>query len=181
MIQGYTIEEKYITNKKILSIIKNLISENSYTALYYVPSEYSINQIIIKYGKDDNEVNRNLDYFSLTYYEDKLYDINRVALENIFSKECFVKITIKKMWTDLYDFRQGKCIDENIKEKLLSTLKIEFNNDAKEIMEYMLGKYKENVVTLEEITEKVTIGNYIINTYKTDATSLDFYIEKLSS
>ena len=33
----------------------------------------------------------------------------------------------------------------------------------------------------EVIAEKIQIGDYIINFYKTDATSLEFYFEKLSS
>ena len=178
-VEDYTISEKYITNKKLISIIENLVSENSYTAVYYVPSEYIINQVLIKYGEDDNLVNRNMDYFSFTYYEDKLYDLGRIALKDIFSHECYMKITLKKLWNEFYKFEKGDYIDESIKNKLLSTLKIEFGKDAEKVLNYMLEKYEYITKTKDTICEKEVIGKYIINTYKTDATNLEFYFEKI--
>ncbi len=183
-IKDYTIDEKYITNKKLLNIIETLLSEDSYTAVFYVPSKYVINQVIIKYGQDDNYINRGLEYFSFTYYEDKLYDLQRVTLQDDFSNECYMKIELKKLWNDLYEFKNSNYIDEIIEDKLLKVLKIEFGKSAADILNYMKEKYIENInQTLEEdaICEQKTIGNYIVNFYKTDATSLEFYFEKLSS
>lgn len=178
-IEDYTIEEKYVGSKKIIKLIESLISEKSYTAVYYVPSKYIINQIIIKYGENDDIVNRNLEYFSLTYFEDKLYDLNRIALKDEFSNECYLKINLKKMWKELYQFENRNYTDENIKERLLKALKIEFNGDAEKIMEYMLKEYEESVLSKEEIIKQVKINNYLINTYKTDSSSLEFYFEKI--
>ncbi|MBQ9314716.1 MAG: S-layer homology domain-containing protein [Clostridia bacterium] len=177
----YTINEKYITNEKLIKIIENLVSENSYTAAFYVPSKYIINQVLIKYGESDDAINHNLDYFSFTYFEDKLYDLNRITLKECFSRECYFKISIKKMWKELYQFENRIYIDEDIRNKLLKSLKIEFGREAEDIMNYMLEKYENSMIYNEEIAEQIQIGKYIINTYKTDVTSLEFYFEKLSS
>lgn len=183
-IQGYSIDEKYISNKKIIKLLEALMSENSYTALYYVPSEYVINQVKILHGENDNLINRGLDYFSFTYYEDKLYDLKRISLKEEFTSECYLKITIKKLWKELYNLENKNFIDENIKIKLYKALEIEFGDDANEILEFMLDKYNKdmnNEFTEDILVEKVKIGKTIINFYKTDATSLEFYFEKLSS
>lgn len=183
-LTDYSIDEKYVTNKKLINIIKTLVSENSYTAVYYVPSKYIINQIIIKFGEDDNYINRGLDYFSFTYYEDKLYDLNRISLKDTFTNECYMKINVKKLWTDLYEFEKGIYVDEYIKVRFLNALEIEFGKDAGKILEYILEKYNKDMnkeFDGEVIVEKIQIDDYIINFYKTDATSLEFYFEKLSS
>ncbi len=182
-VSNYTINEKYIDNKKLINIIENLVSENSYTAVYYVPNKYVINQVIIKYGENDNYINRGLDYFSFTYYEDKLYDLARISLKDTFSNECYLKIELKKLWNELYDLKNANYTDEYIENKLLSALKIEFGSNADEILKYMEEKYNSemNNENKEDLAEQVTIGKYIVNYYKTDATSLEFYFEKLSS
>lgn len=180
-IDGYTIQENHVTNQKLIKIIQSLVSQSSYTAVYYVPSPYIINQIIIQYGENDNLVNHNLDYFSIVYYEDKLYDLNRIALNDEFSNECYMKITLKKLWQELYQLENGIYVDENIKTKLLKTLKVEFGNSANDILNYMIEKYEISTTLNEPIADQIEIGNVMINTYKTDATSLEFYFEKLSS
>lgn len=180
----YTIDEKYVTNKKLIKIIESLISEDSYTAVYYVPSKYIINQIIIRFGEDDNYISRGLDYFSFTYYEDKLYDLKRITLKDNFSNECYLKIDVKKLWKELYKLQNKDFIDESIKLKLLESLKVEFGKDADRILEYILERYIKDMnkeYDGEVIVEQTKINNYIINFYKTDATSLEFYFEKLSS
>lgn len=183
-IKNYSINEKYISNKKIISLIKTLVSDTTYTALYYVPSKYIINQIIIRHGESDNYINRGLDYYSFTYYEDKLYDLKRITLKEQFSNECYMKIDVKKLWNELYEFKKNNFVDDTIKEKFLNALKIEFENDVNEILEYILEKYNacmNKEYDGEVIVEQKVISKYIINFYKTDATSLEFYFEKLSS
>lgn len=180
-VQNYSIDEKYITNKKLIRLVESLVSENSYTALYYAPSEYIINQIILKYGENEEMVSRNLEYFSLTYYEDKLYDLEKMTLKEMFSNQCYLKITIKKMWKEPYEFENGNYIDEGIKEKLLRALQVEFGKEAEKILENLLTKYIQMVTTKDVIQEQIIVGNKLINIYKTDATSLEFYFEKLSA
>lgn len=183
-LTDYSIDEKYVTNKKLINIIKSLVSENSYTAVYYVPSKYIINQIIIRYGENDDYISRGLDYFSFTYYEDKLYDLNRISLKDKFSHECYLKIDVKKLWNELYEFRNGKIIDAGVKSRFLNALEIEFGKDAEEILEYILEKYTKDMnkeYDGQVIVEQIQVNNYLINFYKTDATSLEFYFEKLSS
>ena len=145
-LQNYTIDEKYITNSKLIDIIKRLISEDSYTAMYYVPSKYVINQVVIKYAKNEEDVNKNLDYFSIIYYEDKMYDLSRAILKDTFSKECYMKIIIKKMWKEQFEFQKGNYIDNNVKEKLYKALQVEFGKSAEDIMNYLLDVYEDNIV-----------------------------------
>lgn len=183
-LEDYTINEKYVTNKKLIKLIETLVSKDSYTAVLYAPSKYVINQIIILNGEDDINMNRGLSYFKFIYYEDKLYDLQRISLKDAFSNECFLKIEVTKLWKDLYKFQNGELVDENIKERLLSALKVEFGNDADKILDYILERYiKEMNKEYQGLTtvESTTIGNYIINFYKRDVTSLEFYFEKLSS
>lgn len=183
-LKDYSIDEKYVTNKKLIKIIENLVSPNTYTAVYYVPSKYTINQVIIEYGENDNLINRGLSYFSVIYYEDKLYDLKRDALVDEFSDECYMKIKVTKLWNELSDLKNKNYIDEAISEKLLNTLKIEFGQDATKINEYILNnysKYMNREFTEDKINKIQNVGNYKINFHKTDATSLEFYFEKLSS
>lgn len=177
----YTIDEKYVSNKKLIKLIETLMTENSYTAVYYVPSKYIINQVIIKFGENDSLINKGLEYFSFTYYEDKLYDLQRVTLKEDLSNECYLKISIDKLWRELYKFEKGEFIDENINLKFYKALQIEFENDAQKILDYMIDKYIKIMNNEEVMVETKIIGKYKINFYKTDATSLDFYFEKLSS
>ena len=177
-LQNYTIDEKYITNKKLIGIIKCLISEDSYTALYYVPSKYIINQIIIKHAKNAEDASKNLEYFSFTYYEDKLYDLGRATLKDFLSNECYMKISIKKMWKEQYEFQKGNFTDENIREKLYKALQIEFGKSADDILKYMLDIYEDNIVNKNNIVKQIKFDKYLINVYKTDSTNLEFYIEK---
>lgn len=183
-LDDYVINEKYVTNKKLINVIESFASKDSYTAVLYAPSKYVINQIIISNGEDDINMNRGLSYFKFIYYEDKLYDLQRISLKEIFSNECFMKIEITKLWKDFYKYQNGELVDESIKNRLLEALKVEFDNDANKILDYMLDKYIREMnkeYQGETITEKTTIGNYIINFYKRDVTSLEFYFEKLSS
>lgn len=183
-LDDYVINEKYVTNKKLIKVIESFVSNDSYTAVLYAPSKYVINQIIISNGEDDINMNRGLSYFKFIYYEDKLYDLQRISLKEIFSNECFMKIEITKLWKDFYKYQNGELVDESIKNRLLEALKVEFDNDANKILDYMLDKYIREInkeYQGETITEKTTMGNYIINFYKRDVTSLEFYFEKLSS
>ena len=183
-LKDYVIDEKYVTNKKLIKIIESLVSPNSYTAVYYVPSKYTINQVLIEYGENDNLIDRGLSYFSFVYYEDKLYDLKRDALVESFSDECYMKIKITKLWNELSDLKSKNYIDECISEKLLNALKIEFGQDATKIYEYIVNnysKYMNKEFTEDKINETFKVGDYNINLHKTDATSLEFYFEKLTS
>lgn len=178
-VQNYTIDEKYITNKKLLNILESLISEDSYTALYYAPSKYTINQIIIKYGKNKDEINKNLEYFSITYYEDKNYNLKTATLNDIFCQDCYMKVCIKEIWKEYYEFQKGNYIDEGLKNKLYKALYNEFGKNTDEVVKYMIGKYKYFVKNKNEIVEKKEIGRFVINTYKKDSTNLEFYVGKI--
>ena len=142
-LKDYAIDEKYVTNKKLIKIIESLVSPNSYTAVYYVPLKYTINQVLIEYGENDNLIDRGLSYFSFVYYEDKLYDLKRDALVESFSDECYMKIKVTKLWNELSDLKSKNYIDECISEKLLNALKIEFGQDAMKIYEYIVNNYSK--------------------------------------
>lgn len=178
-LRNYSIKEKYITNGEIINIIEKLISENSYTAVYYIPSEYFPNQIKIQYGENENFVSKNMEYFSLVLYENELYNLSEMTMNEEFSENCFSKITIKKMWKEVYKYQKKQYIDENVKNKLYEATEELFYDDTDEIMEYILEKYKDSLEKNAEIAEQIQIGKYIVNTYKKDDTSLEFYFEKL--
>ena len=181
-LQGYVVDDKNINIKTVIEIIKKLVNENSYTEVAYIPFETLINQLVIFYG--DNEMNvhyRNI-YFSLTYYENKPYELQRISGNQSFSKECYMKLELFKLWDEFAEFEKDNLVDEYKKKKLYEILEIEFGKqNAEEILEYIIDKYEQKFQDdnkYKDISEIKKFGKYTINYYKKSGDTQKFYISK---
>ena len=180
-LDGYAVSNKNIDLKKVIKIVRGLISENHYVAVVYVPSKYTINQLRILHGKSETNTLCNEYDFSFTYYEDKAYELARISGVEEFSDECYLKIEVLKMWDDFYDYQSGIYVDDFKKEKLLEALKVEFGGYANLICDYILEKNVNFVTNIERDVkhiEQKKFGNYVINFYQTEGNVPQFYVAK---
>lgn len=179
---GYAIKNEIVDTTKVIKIIKNMIYEDTYTAVIYSPSKYTINQLKIAHGEDSNKIERGGEDFSFTYYEDKLYELSRISMEEKFTNDCYLKIEVKKMWKDYSEYLKGDYIDNHKKDVLLDALKIEFgSSNANKILKYMLEKNEKYVSNKERDmahVEKKKFGSYIVNFYQKEHGVPTFYISK---
>lgn len=180
---GYTINNEIIDTSKIVKIIKKLIHDETYTAVIYSPSKYTINQLRISHGGSATKLLNGEEDFSFTYYEDKYYELGRISMNEEFSDECYLKIEVVKLWEDYSKYLEGNYVDEYKKEKLLDALEVEFgNNNAKNILKYMIEKNEDFVSNKDrdkEHVEKRRFGDYIINFYQKEYGVPEFYISKV--
>lgn len=181
-LQGYEVSSENLNIKKIVKIINALIDEDSYTEVLYAPDKNIFNQLVIRRGENKNNTEIGGCDFSLTYYEDKPYELRRISKKDIFSEECYMKISLIKMWRDGSRLNKNEYIDEYKKEKLRKVLEIEFGvNNADKILDYMIEKYEEKLsrkTAGKMIVEQKTFGKYIVNYYKHTDGSPNFYIAK---
>lgn len=181
-LQGYEIKNDYINISKTIKVINNLIDEDSYTEVIYVPFSEVVNQLIIRCGENKNVISISGYDYEITYYENKLYELKRISKEDLFSEKCYMKIELCKMWRDFSKFNKKEYIDEYKKEKLKEVMKTEFGeNNGNKILKYMLEKYekKTNGETKEvEEKEQKRFGKYTVNYYKKENSNPIFYISK---
>ena len=181
-LQGYVVDNKNIDVENIIRVIKKLVDENSYTEVAYIAFEGLIKQLIILYGENEMNVHyRNIN-FSLTYYENKPYELQRISNNQMFSKECYMKIELFKLWDEYAEFEKGNIVDEYKKKKLYKALEAEFGRDnAEKMLDYMIEKYKEkfeNDNKYKDILEIKNFGKYTVNYYKKAGDTQKFYISK---
>lgn len=105
-LDGYTINEKYISNPKLIKLIESLIQEDGYVAVSYVPDEKLLNKIIVNFGKQEGYVYNNSYAFGYAFYEDRPFELRRISMNENLSEECFMKITIARMWKDFADLQR---------------------------------------------------------------------------
>lgn len=181
-LQGYTISNKMISVKKVVQMIKTLICENSYTEVLYIPSSYTVNQLRILYGESIDKIENGGFDFSFTYYEDAPYELSRISMEDGFSKECYLKIEVLKLWDTYSNYLKGVYVSEFKKQKLYDILKIEFGREnATNILKYILQKnelYVSGESKGDYYAETKKVGNYMINFYQTENSIPKFYISK---
>ena len=60
------------------------------------------------------------------------------------------------------------------KERLLAALKIEFDNNANRVLNFMMSEKRD----YEEQSEKRVIGNFVVNYYQKADGIQQFYIER---
>lgn len=180
-LDGYAVDGKLINIQNVIKIIKKLINEDSYTAVIYKPSKYTINQLKIIYGESEEQINNGGEDFVFTYYEDKPYELSRILMQEDFSNKCYMKIEVLKLWKDYSEFANENYIDTYKKEKLYDALQIEFGSSAQKILNYIIEKnklYVTNTNRAEEHTEIKKIGKYVINFYQEENGVPQFYISK---
>lgn len=173
-LEGYVINNEAIQTDNIEKIIEKLINPNAYVAVLYVPSKYTISELKICYGKDEEKALCGQYDFAFTYYENDTYKLATKSLNDIFSDDCYMRI-------DLIDLYDNDEINDFKKEKLLTALKIEFGNDANRILNFILNEsksYESNLDREKENAKKRSFGNYIVNYYQKENSIPQFYIER---
>lgn len=176
----YKVSKEIIDIKKVNKIIGKLVSEDSYLGVFYSPSKYLANQLIVAYGEDENKINLGGSSFELIYYEDSFYELARISMEEKFSNKCYMRIELKKMWRDYSDFLNGKYVDEYNKRKLSEVLNIEFgSNIGDKILNYVTKKYEMYMESdSKEINQSdvKVFGKYKVNFYQKEHEFPKFYI-----
>ena len=173
-LDGYSILNQNIQINNIIKIIEKMVNHNAYVAVLYIPSKYTINELKICYGKDEEKTLCGQYDFSFIYYENDTYKLATKSLNDIFSNNCYMRIDI----IDIYD---GDKTNDFKKEKLLNALKIEFGNDANKILNFMLNesrKYENNLEREVEKSKKRTFKEHIVNYYQKENGIPQFYIER---
>ena len=171
---GYAVSDEFIKIDKVQNVIEKLVNPNAYVAVLYIPSQYTINELKICYGKDEEKSLCGQYDFAFTYYENSTYRLATKSLNNIFSDNCYMRI-------DLIDVYDGDVINEFKKEKLLAALKIEFGSNANRILNFMINEgksYESNLNREKEKAKKRSFGDYIVNYYQKENGIPQFYIER---
>lgn len=180
-LDGYEINNENINIKNVIETLKTLTSESSYTELAYIPFKQLINQLVIFYGDNESNVHYRNIYFSITYYENKPYELRRISHNQEFSEKCYMKIEIFKLWEDYSEFLKGNYIDEYKKQKLNEVLEVEFGaSNAKKITEYMAQKTYEKFSNREnpkDVFEVRNFGKFVINYQYNVGDTQKFFIE----
>ena len=83
-LQGYKVSGENINLKNATKVIKEMIDEDSYTGVFYIPVKGIINQLVIMNGENENYVHYGNLNFTITYYEDKPYELRRISKNEEF-------------------------------------------------------------------------------------------------
>lgn len=180
-LDAYKFSGEIIENEKIIKLIKSLLNEKAYVAVFYQPSIYTINQLQILYGVTEAKVACNEIDFSFTFYENKYYDLSTGSMEEKFSDSVFAKLEVVKLWENYSDFKSGKVVDAFKKAKLKSALNIICKYDAEKICNYIIQKNKEYVsgeMQKGEIKEHKVFSNYVVDFYKKENGVPTFYFSE---
>lgn len=178
-LDEYSIQPECIHEAKIIKLLEELVSEDTYTAVNYVPDKYTINQLIISHGDREDYLYNGSERFSFTFYEDKLYNLKEVTMQEKFSDKSFLKIKVSKLWIWQSELDNKIYINENKFEKLKECIEILLGNEeTKELMPYIKEKVIEEYESDEKIIDKKELKKYLVDTYTTDNTGVEFYISK---
>lgn len=180
-LDGYKIKSEYINETKVIELLNNLVSEDSYTTVSYVPDENIINQLIISHGEREGYMYRGVDRFSFTFYENKPYNLKYVTKQETFSDNCFLKIEVHKLWVWEEDLNNKTYVNEYKLERLKKCIGVLLGEDVQEEFgEYISEKVAQaqQKANGEKIVQKREIGKYVIDTYMNAGTKVEFYISK---
>ena len=181
-LNEYAISKEIIDVSKVIKFIKNTVKENSYLAVLYQPSKYTINQLQLLYGLSEEKIACGEYDFSITLYENKKYELSRISMEEKFSNECIAKIEVLKLWDNYSNFLNNEYVDEK-KEKLFKeSISSLFGSNTKNMAEYMINKNKEYVsgksFGIEQKEHKVFLNKYIVDFYQKADGVPTFYISE---
>lgn len=179
-LDGYEINSQIINVKSVNEVIKNLLAENRYVAVLYIPQRVGIKQLRILFGEKEIDTLANNFIFDFTYYEDAYYELARITGEKEFSEKTFLKIELRDLIKR--NSIEGDLKNELNKNRLKAALQGQFGKDENSIYEYMLEKYNDFLKDEDSenrIIEKKKIGNYFVNYYKKDGGFPQFYFEKI--
>lgn len=182
ILDKYKLSDEYIDKSKIIKMLKQIISEDTYTSINYVPDSNTINQLIISHGDRESYLYNGSERFSITFYEDELYNLKTVTLEEAFSDKCFMKIKVAKLWLWKKEIKDGTYINDYKLERLEKAIEAILGKDVtKELIPYIKQKVTEGQLRKEneKIIDTIRIGKYKIDTYAYEGARVEFYISEI--
>lgn len=184
-LNGQTLNQEYIKDRKVIKMLSTLIDEESYTELKFVPDKYIINSLNICYGNNELEVQNGNYIFEIRFYENAFYDVSLSKDNPEFMNEACIKIKTGKMWNKKFESETDiSCSHKNI-SKLKNIIGIILDEEVKEeFIDYFIEKRIEasnfENTGYPKISEVKTIGKYVINTFCITDKDLEFYIQKIN-
>ncbi len=182
-INGQTLNQEYVKDKTVIKLIENLIGEEAYVELKFVPDKYIINNLNVCYGYGKNEVENGNYIFEIRFYENAYYDVGASKNNSKLINDACIKIKTGKMWDKFFEKENYiSCSEKNL-YKLKESIGIILDKEVeKEFIEYFIEKRIEaNKISNSEepkISETKKIGKYTINTFCMTNNDLEFYIQK---
>ena len=167
---------------KACKVIQNLVSDVGYVGVSYFPSQTSNRELIISYGQNEKRVSNQTNEFWITYFQDSFENLKENSRVDIFSENCYMKISVIYLWQDAHEFQKGNYVDSLLKRRLEKGLEGEFGEQyARQITEYIAQKIEEMFQREDhydvEIGQK-TVGKYQVDYYKKENGIPEFYISK---
>lgn len=182
ILDEYKLKNEYIDKSKMIKMLKQIISEDTYTSVNYVPDSNTINQLIVSHGDRESYLYNGSERFSITFYENKLYNLKTVTLEDSFSDKCFMKIKVTKLWLWKNELKDGSYINKYKLERLENAIEaILGKNVTEELIPYIKQKVVEGQLRNdnEKIIDTIRIGKYKIDTYAYEGARVEFYISEI--
>lgn len=181
-LNGQTLNQEYIKDETIIKLLKNLVDEESYTELKFVPDKYIINSLNICYGNKDYKNNNGDFAFEIKLYENAYYDVAFSKDEPTFMNDASIKIRLGKMWNKNYEFKNESVCSEKSIYKLKEAIGILLDDNVKdEIIKYIIEKRIEaNKIPntdIPKVSEVKKIGKYTINTFCINDNDIEIYIK----
>lgn len=178
-----TLNQEYIKDKTIINILEELIGENSYTELKFVPDKYIINNLNICYGNKKTEVILGGYAFEIRFYENAYYNVAKSKNNPDFMNDAIIRIKINKMWDKHYELETDSSCNEKYLYKLQEVVgEILDNNVKNEFIKYIVEKRIEaaKIENSDEpkISEVKKIGKYTLNTFCINNNEIEIFIQR---
>ena len=182
-LDGQTVNQEYVNDKKVIKLIDTLIGNDSYTEVKFVPDKYIINRLDVCFAKSRDDALKGSFAFEIRFYENSLYDASYTTENSGFTTNASMKITVSKMWDKLYELRTPTACNERYLNKLEDAIGVVMDNDIKEEMiKYILEKKIQAINTTEyedaKIVEVKKMGKYTINTFCLNGDTIEIFIQK---
>ena len=182
-LNAQTLNQEYISDKKVISIIEALVDNDSYTEVSFIPDKYIVNSLNISYGRTANSLLQGAYYFQIKFYENAYYDVAKSKNEEIFMKDAMIKIKLGKLWEQLTELDSKEVMSERNQIKLEKVIGVLFGEEyKKEIMQYIIEKRIEagsiSNSDIPKILEVKKFGKYKINIWCMENQELEIFIQK---
>jgi len=181
-LNGQSLNQEYINDKRVINILKTLVGEESYTELKFIPDKYIINSLNICYGKNLSLITNGEYIFEIKFYENSYYDVAQSKNEKNLISDASVRIKTGKMWDKHFESSNRASSSEKNLYKLQEVIGKFLSEDVKkDVIEYIIAK-REEAKRIEnqgtpKIAETVKIGKYTISTFCMTDNDLEIYMK----
>ena len=183
-LNNATFNQEYIKDEQIIRVLNSLSSDDSYTAVLFIPDKYTINSVNICYGNREEFVANGNYCFQFRFYENGYYHLATETEIDGFSDDIVMRIELDKMWEKLSEFNNEYRASTKNLDKLEKALKSYFGKSTtKEIMKYIKEKLieaKDKPDNSEElkICETKKFGKYTFDVICCNNEIIQLYLRK---